>query len=146
MKQWCNGKVHVIRPHVYHLMRGEIYNINGYTFFAMGGATSQDKPLRTVGRNWWAEEIPSFLEMQNGITNLEKYNNKVDYILSHTIPSSNLNEALRHSEEDALTKYFDLIKNVNYKQWFSGHYHMDRDISNNITLVYNHIIEIKKEG
>ena len=39
---WHGGSVHQIRPHVLHLMRGQLYEIGGKTFFTMGGAKSHD--------------------------------------------------------------------------------------------------------
>ena len=39
---WHGGRVHYVRPHVIHLMRGQMYNIEGHTFFTMGGAQSHD--------------------------------------------------------------------------------------------------------
>lgn len=41
-KEWHGGRVHEIRPHVLHLMRGQIFDIGGSTWFAMGGAASHD--------------------------------------------------------------------------------------------------------
>ena len=41
-KEWHGGKVHVIRPHVLHLMRGQIFEIDGKTIFTFGGAKSHD--------------------------------------------------------------------------------------------------------
>ena len=38
------GKVHRIRPHVLHLMRGQVFDIEGHTFFTMGGVKSVRKP------------------------------------------------------------------------------------------------------
>ena len=49
------GKVHEIRENIVHLMRGEYYNIDGKTFWCMGGANSTDKEYRTEGKNWWKE-------------------------------------------------------------------------------------------
>ena len=40
--EWNGGKVHVIRPHVLHLMRGEVFTIEENKFFAFGGASSHD--------------------------------------------------------------------------------------------------------
>lgn len=40
VKEWHGGKVHEIRPHVLHLMRGEIFDIEGLKFFAFGGDRS----------------------------------------------------------------------------------------------------------
>lgn len=39
---WHGGKVHKIRPSVIHLMRGQIYEIDGKSFFTFGGASSHD--------------------------------------------------------------------------------------------------------
>ena len=40
--EWHGGKVHHIRPHVLHLMRGQIFELEGHRFFTMGGAKSHD--------------------------------------------------------------------------------------------------------
>ena len=42
IEQWHGGKVHRIRPHVLHLMRGQAFELQGRTFFTMGGAQSHD--------------------------------------------------------------------------------------------------------
>ena len=42
VEEWHGGKVHKVRPTVYHLMRGEIFEIYGNTFFIFGGASSHD--------------------------------------------------------------------------------------------------------
>ena len=39
---WHGGKVQPIRPHVLHLMRGQVFKLAGFTFFTMGGAASHD--------------------------------------------------------------------------------------------------------
>ena len=40
--EWHGGKVHRVRPHVLHLMRGQIFELEGSRFFTMGGAKSHD--------------------------------------------------------------------------------------------------------
>ena len=42
VEQWRGGKVRKIRPHVMHLMRGQAFELQGRTFFTMGGAQSHD--------------------------------------------------------------------------------------------------------
>lgn len=42
VEEWHGGKVQKIRPSVIHLMRGEIYDIDGAKCFAFGGAPSHD--------------------------------------------------------------------------------------------------------
>ncbi len=40
--EWHGGLVHKIRSNVYHLMRAQIYDIEGKSFFTFGGARSHD--------------------------------------------------------------------------------------------------------
>ena len=40
--EWHNGKVHRISERIIHLLRGQIFEIGGNTFFTMGGAASHD--------------------------------------------------------------------------------------------------------
>ena len=42
MAEWHGGKVHRVRPHVLHLMRGQIFELEDSRFFTMGGAKSHD--------------------------------------------------------------------------------------------------------
>ena len=42
VKDWHGGKVHRIRSHVLHLMRGQVFELEGDHFFTMGGAKSHD--------------------------------------------------------------------------------------------------------
>lgn len=46
VERWHGGLVHRIRPSVIHLMRGQVYEIAGSTFFTMGGASSVDRMHR----------------------------------------------------------------------------------------------------
>lgn len=42
VEEWHGGKVHKIRDSVIHLMRGQVYEIDGKKFFTFGGAASHD--------------------------------------------------------------------------------------------------------
>ena len=169
VKEWHCGKVHEIRPHVLHLMRGEIFEIEGKKFFAYGGASSHDisdgiidcedpdwkdkaKALekqgkymyRVRGLSWWDEELPSEEEMQNGIYNLEKHNWEVDYILSHS-PSASVIALLGHGmyEQDILTKYLEDVRSkTEFKRMFSGHMHKNLQLNDKDILLYEQIIRI----
>lgn len=41
-EEWHGGKIHKIRDSVFHLIRGEIFDIDGKSIFAFGGAKSHD--------------------------------------------------------------------------------------------------------
>ncbi len=42
-KRWNQGTVHEIRPNILHLMRGEIFEIEGHSIFAFGGGETEEK-------------------------------------------------------------------------------------------------------
>lgn len=41
-EEWNGGTIQPIRPHVIHLMRGQVFDLQGCSFFTMGGARSHD--------------------------------------------------------------------------------------------------------
>ena len=41
-ERWNGGKVHRIRPSVFHLMRGQVFQLNEKKIFVFGGASSHD--------------------------------------------------------------------------------------------------------
>lgn len=165
--EWCGGRVQKIRPSILHLCRGEVFNINGKIFFVMGGASSHDikdgileigdprikewrkdytKLFRINHLSWWKEELPNDEEMKNGLNNLDKVNNKVDYILTHSPSNSELillgGKGLY--EFDKLTSYIDDIKaRCEYKKHFFGHMHINKYINMQDICLYENIIEIK---
>lgn len=146
---WHGGQVHQIRGKLMHLMRGEIYTIEDKTFFVMGGAASHDRgpaagnTKSVIGKYWWPEEIPSQEEMMHGMENLHACDNKVDYILTHCLPSD-LQEiqTMGKFPPDALTEYLHAISTtVEYTHWYSGHYHVDQDITEHVTILFNKILQ-----
>lgn len=142
--EWNGGKVHKITDKIIHLMRGEVFTINGKKIFVMGGAESIDKDRRTEGVSWWKEELPSYEEMENGLKNLEKNNWEVDYIITHTCPVSVQAQLIRSTLDNSLEKYLEEIyKKVKFKKWYFGHYHIDLVMDNNFIALYDNITEMK---
>lgn len=139
------GAAHRIRPNLYHLMRGEIYTIQGKTFFAMGGARSTDRHLRTPYKDWWPNEMPSKQEYDHAIDNLEEHEWKVDYVITHCADSHALWLIDRFFNNDELTKFLCFIKQqyrLEYTHHYFGHYHLDKQIDLKETAVYNEIIRV----
>ena len=151
VKEWNGGNAHSIRPSVIHLMRGQIFNINGKKIFTFGGAASFDKASRIPGTSWWQEEIPSAEEQAEGFYNLAANDYEVDYIITHTCPSSILDEypemvpGMMNHFDSTTEEYLEKIKNnvYDYKIWCFGHWHSDIDFDGIHTLVYNKIILIE---
>lgn len=143
ISSWHGGDVQLIRPNVIHLMRGQIYNINNKIFFTMGGAASTDKYLRKEGVSWWRQEMPSSEELQTGLNNLDTYDNNVDYIITHCAPNEVLKQINPYYERDSLTGYLEIVRQtVDFKKWFMGHYHEDREFGGKYLVLYNKIVEI----
>lgn len=138
------GKAHKICEKVYHLMRGEVYNLQGKTFFCMGGASSHDKELRVEDISWWKEELPNMDEIANARRNLEKVNNEVDFIVSHCCSSRLQNKIDMGYETDILTDFFNEVEGfVLFKHWYFGHYHIDKDFGDRFSCLYDKIVCVK---
>ncbi len=115
----------------------------------MGGAESIDKVYRTEGSTWWREEIPSYIQFENGLIELEKNKNKVDYILTHTCPQSIIKEMVKYEYitdlklNDPTAIYLEEIKKkVKFKHWYFGHFHLDINIKKKFNCLYEKLILI----
>ncbi len=145
--EWHGGKVHQISDSVYHLMRGQVYDIDGLSFFTMGGADSVDKYHRVINVSWWENEMPSKAEYEEAMNNLEKHNMKVDYVITHCCGTSLLPMLFTaHFDRDTLTQFFDHLEfdfGLQFKHWYFGHHHQDIKIDDSHTCLYQRIIQIK---
>ena len=167
-KEWNGGKVHEIRPSILHLMRGQVFTLQGKTFFTFGGASShdiqggilevddpnyrekrlkllrEDTCFRTNHHTWWKEELPSQEEMNEGLENLKKHNNKVNFIVTHCCSTSS-QEFLSKGiyKPDIETDYLEKIKQtVDFDKWFFGHYHDNKNVSSLEILIYEGFVQI----
>ena len=141
--EFCGGAAHKVDNGIYHLIRGEIYTIDEKNFFVFGGASSHDKNCRTKGKNWWEAEMPNEQEYDNAKNNLEKNNFKVDYVITHSAPTSVQNDIAPTYEINKLTEFFESIKNkLICQKWFFGHYHKDIELDDKFKGVFNKIIRI----
>lgn len=168
VEKWCGGKIHKIRDSIFHLMRGQIFDIQGKRFFTFGGASSHDvqdgileqddprinewyrdygKMFRINHTSWWKEELPSEEEMTEGMMNLKQNGSQVDYIITHSPYTSALRQMDQGSgvyKTDILTDYLQEIKeSVEYKKWFFGHMHVNQNFpEDNAIAIYEQIIRI----
>lgn len=88
--------------------------------------------------------MPSQEEKDEGRRNLEENDYTVDYIVSHCSASSTA-ALISHGEfkPDILTMYLEEIRQkINFKKWFFGHYHQNRNVNANEILLYEQIIRI----
>ena len=166
-QEWHGGKVHQVRPHVLHLMRGQIFDIGGHTFFTMGGAASHDiedgildpaEPdferkywkmrrmgayFRVLGHSWWPEEMPSEAEYVEAEANLERTGWRVDFVLTHCAPTSVIKALNPRYQPDRLTDFLESIKErCQFRRWFCGHYHLNRVIDERFVIQWERISKI----
>lgn len=181
VEEWHGGHVHKVRDHVIHLMRGEIFDLNGKSVYAFGGARSHDinglatstalkrdytagilqkddprleeklkildityRHTRIEGKTWWRAEMPTRDEMDRGLKNLSNHDNKVDMIISHDGPSSDVavlgGGFLRL---DPLNRYLEIVKRTaKYENWYFGHHHENQQIAANDYVIYENIERI----
>ena len=163
VETWNGGKVHKIRPNIIHLMRGQIFRLQGKTFWTFGGARSHDirdgilevgdprikewskdyyKLFRVNHISWWSEELPNSEEMAEGLNNLEKENFKVDFIITHTPPASVIRTM--NFRPDSFENYLQEVMNrTEMDKWFCGHMHPERSFYfQNVCCLYESIIQI----
>ena len=169
VQEWHGGRVQFIRPSIIHLMRGQVYEIEGKRFFTMGGASSHDidegilEPdapkfkqkcramnarnamYRVNHRSWWKEELPNEEEYQTASANLEKCGWEVDYIITHCCPTSVQEElGAGFYQADALTDFLEEVaQRCQFKYWFFGHYHDNGVIREKFVLLYEQILRLK---
>lgn len=152
---WNGGKIHKIADTVIHLMRGQVFEIEGHTFFTFGGGLSLDKAIRVPHISWWEQEQPTEDEIEEGLKNLALHHNKVDFIISHDCPASMLPTVCAYSTKfrsynlkyaksnEALERIYAV---ANFKQWFFGHFHIDQFFTSKFTCVYENIILLEGEA
>ncbi len=168
--QWRGGKVRYIRPHVLHLMRGQVFEIGGLMWFTMGGAASHDiqdgildpaapdfeqeywfkrrtwQMFRVKGVSWWHEELPSDEEYEEAVRNLERASWQVDCVLTHCAPTSIQQKLDTNYTPDRLTDFLQTVmERCRFDYWFFGHYHRNEIIDEKYILQWERISELNRE-
>ncbi len=144
-----NGNVGKVSESIYHLKRGEVYQIDGNKFFVFGGAQSTDQDERQLGKTYWKQEIFNEEEKKNAKKNLKKHNYDVDYILSHTCPSMIVDLFVDSSDDhykrrlDPVSIFLEeLFYDVIFYKWYFGHFHKNIEINDRFEVLYTKIKEL----
>lgn len=146
ISQWNGGKVHKIFGNLYHLMRGQVYEIEGRKIFTMGGGESSDIDIRKDVNAWSKDEIPTQEELLEGAENLEVAGYDIDIIVTHEPPLKvknflNLNDP-NEFRVSALNAYFEELSNdCNFRKWYFGSLHVDKYISGSHRAIFKDIVK-----
>lgn len=149
VKKWNGGKVHQISDNIFHLMRGQVFTIDGKKIFTMGGGESPDIDIRFEMNTWNEKEIPTREELIEGVTSLQNNNAKIDIIISHEPPAKIKDFLLLQTKDSAsitaINTYLeDVGNNCTFRHWYFGSLHMDKYISKTHVCVYRKIYDAVK--
>ena len=89
------AKAHRIRKNIYHIMRGEVFTLEGKKFFAFGGASSHD--------------------IQDGIMDTDKFLNPEYGKTMHQLLTSK-----DHMDEIELSRIYEAIHDEEFKWYYQG--------------------------
>ncbi|MBR2715853.1 MAG: metallophosphoesterase [Ruminococcus sp.] len=132
-----------ISDNIYCLKRGEIYTINNKKFFCLGGGDVEDSIENLDDNPLNHKSMPTDIELENAVNNLQNNDKKVDVIITHEAPASVKRVIRRDAVINDLNIFLDtLLHNVWYDQWIFGSLHTDRVISRSMTCVYQEVIKI----
>lgn len=155
IRSFCGGKVYYEPkyPNIYFAIDGEIYTFEGKKYMVVGGAHSVDK-MRCLdeGKPFWDDEMPNDTIKKTIEYRLKNEGNKIYGMMTHTCPidylpkemfmSTRQNASIKRKPRKAKSKKLfkpdidrsteiwlgTLEKKIDYKVWFCGHYHIDKQI------------------
>lgn len=155
-KEWNGGMVYY-QPGFENILfakDGEIYDIEGKQYIAIGGAYSVDKEYRILLRyNWFPDEQPSDEIKERVEKKLEENNWKIHGVLSHTCPYNYeprelfLAQVDQSKVDDSTERWLQTIDDrLDYEVWYFGHFHGYKQIdtstdtrNSTITMLFHEI-------
>jgi len=149
VEEWGEAPARRIGGNLFHLLRGEIYTIEGKTVFTMGGGVSPDDDFREQddARSSW--EIPSREEFDRAAAAIERVRGRIDYIITHE-PPMKIKAFLQLKQQTTsvggevtgLNTFFEeLGKCCTFKRWFFGSMHVDKFISSSHAAVFRKVLK-----
>jgi predicted phosphodiesterase len=141
---WNGGKAQQVCENVFHLMRGQVYTIDGTKFFTFGGGHSDDIEIRKETQSWYAQEEPTPEEVLEGVNSLIANDYNVDFVITHEPPSSIkmcLDIEMFHRLE--FDSFFEQIKeNCTFKHWFFGKCHENKFIPPKFSALFDEVVKL----
>ena len=153
IREWNGARAGYLPYGIIHLLRGEVYTVDGKTIGVCGGADSIDRSKRVEGISWWKEETITPAQSQSLICNVyENYDGHLDIMLTHDCPT----EALQLlgvfypsifdwiTQENDSRRELDKIEREipSIDRWFFGHHHIDKWLGSKYRALYTDIIQL----
>lgn len=145
-------------PNIWYLPdEGCIYRLYNYNILFIPGAYSVDKYYRLVNNYPWNpnEQLTTYekYELYEIVSNWNKKGLPIDFVIAHTFPLKtqeyyqdlfikNIDRSEVDSTMEEWLNYIAQIYENNYafKQYFGGHFHDDRVVTDKYTMLY-HAVE-----
>lgn len=138
--QWNGGLARQISGNLYHLLRGQIFEIEGKKIFTFGGGESDEKQFYVAAGKWWPQEMPTMEEMREGARSLKDAGMQVDYVVTH-MPPPGMTAAPATKTKNQLEEFFgQIVRQVKYEKWFFGSLHIDRKVTYKHFAVFQQIL------
>ena len=138
---------------------GGIYKIGNYNFLMIPGAYSVDKKYRLAKHYPYnVNEQLTYkekYELEELVIAWNDYDFPIDYVIAHTFPLYlehtikdlyldfiNQNDVDKSTEQwlDQMAGIYEC--NKDFKHYYGGHFHSDRDLNDKYTMVYRNVIQI----
>lgn len=132
VEDWNGGEVHRITDNIVHLMRGNIYRLEGKDYLVFGGCKSSEG-WKATGK-WFPQEEACDEEYDLAYENLKKHQYAVDYILTHKY---NKDAADPYVVPKLLELTHFIDDKVTFKKWYAGHCHQNLVIDARHQTVYD---------
>lgn len=137
-EQWNGGSVGRLTDNIVFLKRGNVYNIQGKTFFVFGGCKTSSKWKETGV--WYPGEEADEEEVKLAYQNIQKHNFIFDYILTHNYKRNTQSPTMSIKLME-LTKYIE--KNVCYGKWYFGHAHVNKKVDERHIAIYDELTPLE---
>lgn len=151
-----------IYPHICYIKdEGGLYNIGYWHFLFIPGAYSVDKNYRLrYCLPYEREEQLTYFEQHKLFNLVDDSNNCIDFIIAHTFPEKTqvyykdlfINEIDQSKVDKTTEEFLDEImkiieeKHPEFKHYFGGHFHDDRELTDKYTMLYYDIVEASDYG
>jgi hypothetical protein len=111
---------------IIYMPRGSTMELSdGRRILFMGGADSIDKNRRTLGHDWFPEEVVTIKDI------MDTPDVPIDIIISHTCPEIMLPTVLPYNDlkcNDPSPKMLqELFEKYHPKEWYFGHWHISKE-------------------
>lgn len=150
-RRWRGGVIYVERafPNILFAQDGSVFDLEGISAIAIGGAYSVDKYFRLdKGMAWFDNEQLTTREKCRIERVLVSRQWKIDIVLSHTIPLKYepreiFLPMIDQSTVDKSTEtWLDYIEDkLMYSKWYCGHYHTKKTVDK-VQILYDDYVEL----